>query len=58
MEATVDVTQQDGKALADAPRSASSVQTDVYAMLDEQATAEINRIIGANAGRGRNGTTP
>lgn len=58
MEATVDVTQQDGKALSDAPRATSSVQTDVYAMLDEQATAEINRIIAANAGRGRNGTAP
>ena len=58
MEATVDVTQQDGKALSDAPRAASSVQTDVYAMLDEQATAEISRTIAANAGRGRNGTAP
>jgi membrane fusion protein (multidrug efflux system) len=58
MEATVDVTQQDGKALSDAPRAASSVQTDVYAMLDEQATAAISRTIAANAGRGRNGTAP
>jgi len=58
MEATVDVTQQDGKALADAPRPATGVQTDVYAMLDEQATAEIKRIIAANAGTGRTGTAP
>ncbi len=58
MEATVDVTQQDGKALSDAPRASSSVQTDVYAVLDDQATAEISRTIAANAGRGRNGTTP
>lgn len=58
MEATVDVSQQDGKALSDAPRAASSVQTDVYAMLDEQATAEISRTIAANAGRGRSGTAP
>ena len=58
MEATVDVTQQDGKALSDAPRAASSVQTDVYAMIDEQATAAISRTIAANAGRGRNGTAP
>ena len=58
MEATVDVTQQDGKALADAPRPSSGVQTDVYAMLDEQATAEIKRIIAANAGAGRTGTAP
>ena len=58
MEATVDVTQQDGKALADAPRTATGVQTDVYAMLDEKATAEIKRIIAANAGTGRTGTAP
>ncbi len=53
MEATVDVTEQSGKALADAPRASSGVQTEVYAMLDEQATAEISRIIAANAGTGR-----
>ena len=58
MEATVDVTQQDGKALTDAPRPSTGVQTDVYAMLDEQATAEIKRIIAANAGTGRTGTAP
>ena len=58
MEATVDVTQQDGKALSDAPRASSSVQTDVYGMLDAQATAEIRRTIAANAGRGRSGTAP
>ena len=53
MEATVDVTEQSGKALADAPRAASGVQTEVYALLDAQATAEISRIIAANAGAGR-----
>jgi membrane fusion protein (multidrug efflux system) len=58
MEAIVDVTQQDGKALADAPRAASSVQTDVYAMLDEQATAELKRTIAANAGQGRSAKVP
>jgi membrane fusion protein (multidrug efflux system) len=53
MEATVDVTEQGGKALSDAPRAASGVQTEVYALLDAQATAEISRIIAANAGTGR-----
>ena len=53
MEATVDVTEQSGKALADAPRAASILQTEVYALLDAQATAEISRIISANAGTGR-----
>ena len=53
MEATVDVTEQSGKALSDAPRAASTVQTEVYALLDAQAMAEISRIIAANAGTGR-----
>ena len=51
MEATVDVTDQSGKALADAPRTASSVQTEVYAAMDTQANAEVHRVIAANAGR-------
>jgi len=50
MEATVDVTTQDGKSLADAPQAASAVQTDVYELLDGQATAEIQRVIAANMG--------
>jgi membrane fusion protein (multidrug efflux system) len=50
MEAKVDVTDQGGKALADAPRSASSVQTQVFAALDDQANAEVRRVIAANAG--------
>ena len=53
MEATVDVTEQSGKALADAPRASSGLQTEVYAVLDAQAMAEISRIIAANAGAGR-----
>lgn len=50
MEATVDVTAQDGKALADAAQATSAVQTDVYELLDGQATAEIQRVISANMG--------
>jgi len=50
MEATVDVTAQDGKSLADAPQAASAVQTDVYELVDGQATAEIQRVIAANMG--------
>ncbi|MFZ2327359.1 MAG: HlyD family efflux transporter periplasmic adaptor subunit, partial [Rhodoferax sp.] len=50
MEAKVDVTDQGGKALADAPRAASSVQTQVFAALDDQANAEVRRVIAANAG--------
>ena len=50
MEATVDITDQGGKALADAPRAASSVQTQVFASLDNQANTEVQRVIAANAG--------
>ncbi|QDL54798.1 HlyD family efflux transporter periplasmic adaptor subunit [Rhodoferax aquaticus] len=51
MEATVDVTDQSGKALADAPRAASIVQTQVYAALDTEANAEVRKVIAANAGQ-------
>lgn len=50
MEVTVDVTDQSGKALADAPRAASSVQTQVFASLDNAASNEVQRVIAANAG--------
>ncbi|MEO7105503.1 MAG: HlyD family secretion protein, partial [Rhodoferax sp.] len=50
MEASVDITDQGGKALADAPRAASSVQTQVFASLDDQASTEVQRVIAANAG--------
>ena len=50
MVATVDVTDQSGKALADAPRAASNVQTQVFASLDNEASTEVQRVIAANAG--------
>jgi membrane fusion protein (multidrug efflux system) len=53
MDAEVDVRKQDGKTLADAPRSASAVQTQVYSALDKGADAEVERVIAANLGRGR-----
>lgn len=52
MEATVDVTDQSGKSLADAPRTASVTQTDVYTVLDQQANAEVRKVIASNLGRG------
>ena len=51
MEATVDVSDQSGKALADAPRAGSSVQTQVYAAIDQKADAEVQRVISAHAGK-------
>ena len=53
MDATVDVSHKDGKILADAPRAAALVQTQVYAALDEGANAEVRRVIAANAGGGK-----
>jgi len=52
MDAVVDVSNQDGKMLADAPRVAALAQTHVYAELDQGANAEVQRIIAANLGRG------
>ncbi|MES1162973.1 MAG: efflux RND transporter periplasmic adaptor subunit, partial [Rhizobacter sp.] len=51
MDAEVDVSQKDGKSLADAPRPAALSQTQVYSQLDRGAEAEVNRIIAANLGR-------
>ena len=50
MEVTVDVRLQDGKSLAEGGQAASAVQTDVYEVLDGQATAEIQRVIASNLG--------
>jgi membrane fusion protein (multidrug efflux system) len=51
MEATIDVSDKGGKALADAPRSAPMVQTQVFAALDTKADAEVRRVIAANSPR-------
>ncbi|MDB5859772.1 MAG: secretion protein HlyD family protein [Ramlibacter sp.] len=51
MEATVDVSKQDGKTLADAPRGGSTTQTQVFATQDDGAAAEVRRVIALNSGR-------
>jgi membrane fusion protein, multidrug efflux system len=51
MDAEVDVSQQDGKSLAEAPRSAPVSQTTVFNVLDKGADAEVQRVITANIGR-------
>ena len=51
MDATVDVRNKDGKMLADAPRTAAMVQTQVYAALDAGANEEVRKVIAANLGR-------
>ncbi|WP_427911687.1 efflux RND transporter periplasmic adaptor subunit [Ramlibacter sp. MMS24-I3-19] len=57
MDATVDVHQQDGKTLADAPRATAVAQsTPVFTAADGGADAEVRRIITANLG-GKVGNT-
>ncbi|MEJ8855455.1 efflux RND transporter periplasmic adaptor subunit [Variovorax robiniae] len=50
MDATIDVSNKDGKMLADAPRAAALTQTAVYKALDEGANAVVSGIIAANIG--------
>jgi len=56
MDAEVDVSQQDGKSLAEAPRVAPVAQTAVFNVLDKGADAEVQRVIAANVGRGASPT--
>ena len=51
MVATVDTTEQSGKTLADGARTASVVQTEVYASMDKGADDEVRRVIAANLGK-------
>ena len=51
MEATVDVSQQSGKMLADAPRAAALLETAVYALAEQGAAEEVRKIVAANLGR-------
>ena len=51
MNVTVDVHDQSGKTLADAPRSDTSLQTTVFDADDREADATVQRIIAANLGK-------
>jgi membrane fusion protein (multidrug efflux system) len=51
MQVTVDVSKQDGKLLADAPRAQPLAQTDLYDTQLRQADMHVQRIISANLGR-------
>ena len=53
MEAVVDVSAQDGKTLADAPRAAAVTQTQMFDAQDDGAEAEVRRVIALNSGPGR-----
>jgi membrane fusion protein (multidrug efflux system) len=52
MDAVVDVSNKEGKTLADAWRTAPVAQTEVFDAMDKGAEAEVRRIIAANAGHG------
>jgi membrane fusion protein (multidrug efflux system) len=58
MEATVDVSQQGGKMLADATRAAAVAQTQVFESQDDGAEAEVRRVIAANSPGGHVVTQP
>jgi membrane fusion protein (multidrug efflux system) len=50
MEAEIDITQQDGKMLADTPRSAASSRERAYDAPDNGANEAVRRVIAANSG--------
>ena len=51
MDAVVDVSDKNGKTLAEVPRDGALTQTQVYATQDAGAEREVQRIISANLGR-------
>lgn len=57
MDVTVDVTQQDGKVLADGGKQPASVQTQVYDTIDARADEEVKRIVAAQLGKRSSATT-
>jgi len=50
MDAEVDVTNKDGKTLAELPRQGAVVQTQIFDSLDKGASDEVRRVIAANVG--------
>jgi membrane fusion protein (multidrug efflux system) len=51
MDATVDVSRTDGRVLADVAQRPARAQTSVFDQGNEQADAEVRKIIAANLGR-------
>jgi membrane fusion protein (multidrug efflux system) len=52
MLAEIDVSNKDGRMLAEAPRNNAGTQTQVYSALDHGADAVVDQIIAANLGHG------
>jgi membrane fusion protein (multidrug efflux system) len=51
MDAEVDVSNKDGKTLADAPRDAAVAHTQSYGTQDDAADRDVQRVIAANTGK-------
>ncbi|WP_431097224.1 HlyD family efflux transporter periplasmic adaptor subunit [Polaromonas aquatica] len=51
MDAEVDVSNKDGKTLADAPRDAVLAHTQTYGTQDDAADRDVQRVIAANTGK-------
>lgn len=52
MEVKVDVSEQGGRMLANAPRAQAVAQTAVFDQINRDADGEVRRIVAANLGRG------
>ncbi|WP_137892271.1 HlyD family efflux transporter periplasmic adaptor subunit [Ramlibacter sp. 2FC] len=52
MDVEVDIREQGGKTLAEAPRASAVAQTPVFEALDDGAEARVRRVIAAHAGQG------
>jgi membrane fusion protein (multidrug efflux system) len=53
MFATIDVSDQSGKSLADAPSPTHQLETEVYTAVDQKAEEAVRRVIAANAPHGK-----
>ena len=51
MNTEVDVSKQDGKTLADAPRASAPAQPLAHAAQDDVANENVRRVIAANMGK-------
>ena len=58
MVAEVDVSQKDGKTLADAPRPASQTEVHAYSVPGDAADQDVERVIAANMGRAAKPSLP
>jgi membrane fusion protein (multidrug efflux system) len=52
MDAQVDISHTDGKALADTPRAQAMTSTTVFERINDDADAQVRKIVAANLGRG------